>query len=169
MALLKVVSRCSSTSSTTATGTGQIYFQHQSPNSISWKSVENWAKTPTLSRVYAQTTERPGLFDFPSVSLDIIQNIISEFVTAKHDTFILIQLTVTNPIIFSSACSRGQRDVFRADVQFYFILAAGTHRGTHRTQNAWLTLNYDINMSDLWFHLSNMMICYMTGNSWFGL
>lgn len=96
----------------------------------------------------------PGLFYFPSVSLDIIQNIISEFVTAKHDAFILIQLTVTNPIIFSSVCSRGQRDAFRADVgnagvQFYFILAAGTHRGTHRTQNAWLTLNYDINMSDL--------------------
>lgn len=154
MALLKVVSRCSSTSSTTATGTGQIYFQHQSPNSISWKSVENWEKAPTLSRVYAQTTERPGFFYFPSVSLDIIQNIISEFVTAKHDAFILIQLTVTNPVIFSSVCSRGQRDAFRADVgkagvQFYFILAAGTHRGTHRTQNAWLTLNYDINMSDL--------------------
>lgn len=109
MALLKVVSRCSSTSSTTATGTGQICFQHQSPNSISWKSVENWEKAPTLSRVYTQTTERPGLFYFPSVSLDIIQNIISEFVTAKHDAFILIQLTVTNPIIFSSVCSRGQR------------------------------------------------------------
>lgn len=91
-----------------------------------------------------QTTQRPGLFDFPSVSLEIIQNIILDFITAKHDAFILIQLTVTTPIISSSACSRGQRDAFRADVekagvQFYFIFAAGKHRGTHRTQNA----NYD--------------------------